>query len=109
MGTLVPLRELAEVSPGNGRYSVIHEGAQRLQQVTCNVQGRDVGRFCRGGASAKSRRRCLSRRGVSRSMAARRRPKQRRSTNCVVHSLLAGRGHRAAAGPVVRVRDGTCC
>ena len=44
-GTTVPLRELADVHPSNGRYSVIHEGAQRLQQVTCNVQGRDVASF----------------------------------------------------------------
>ena len=44
-GTVVPLRELAEVRPSNGRYSVIHEGAQRLQQVTCNVHGRDVASF----------------------------------------------------------------
>jgi CzcA family heavy metal efflux pump len=45
LGTMVPLRELAEVHPSNGRYNVIHEGAQRLQQVTCNVQGRDVASF----------------------------------------------------------------
>ena len=44
-GTLVPLCELADVHPSNGRYAVIHEGAQRLQQVTCNVQGRDVASF----------------------------------------------------------------
>jgi CzcA family heavy metal efflux pump len=44
-GTSVPLRELAEVGPSNGRYNVMHEGAQRLQQVTCNVRGRDVAAF----------------------------------------------------------------
>ena len=41
----MPLRELAEVRPSNGRYNVMHEGAQRLQQVTCNVRGRDVASF----------------------------------------------------------------
>lgn len=44
-GTTLPLHELAEVSPSSGRYSVMHEGAQRLQQVTCNVEGRDVASF----------------------------------------------------------------
>lgn len=45
IGTAIPLRELAHVSPSSGRYSVIHEGAQRLQQVTCNVEGRDLASF----------------------------------------------------------------
>jgi CzcA family heavy metal efflux pump len=45
LGTSVPLRALAEIHPSNGRYNVIHEGAQRLQQVTCNVEGRDVASF----------------------------------------------------------------
>ena len=44
-GTAIPLRELADVSSSSGRYSVIHEGAQRLQQVTCNVEGRDIASF----------------------------------------------------------------
>jgi Cu/Ag efflux pump CusA len=44
-GTRVPLRELAEVYPATGRGAVVHEGAQRRQQVTCNVVGRDVASF----------------------------------------------------------------
>ncbi|ODU23985.1 MAG: acriflavin resistance protein [Verrucomicrobia bacterium SCN 57-15] len=44
-GTRMPLAELADVSPGTGRYVVIHEGAQRRQQVTCNVAGRDGASF----------------------------------------------------------------
>ena len=44
-GVVVPLGELADIQSGNGRYAVIHEGAQRLQQVTCNVAGRDVASF----------------------------------------------------------------
>jgi CzcA family heavy metal efflux pump len=39
---IVPLRQLADIELRNGRYSVMHEGGQRLQQVTCNVQGRDI-------------------------------------------------------------------
>ncbi|HLZ53359.1 MAG TPA: efflux RND transporter permease subunit [Verrucomicrobiae bacterium] len=44
-GVIVPLRELADIQLSNGRYAVMHEGAQRLQQVTCNVTGRDVASF----------------------------------------------------------------
>jgi len=44
-GLRMPLRELAEVYPTTGRYMVAHEGAQRRQQVTCNVAGRDMASF----------------------------------------------------------------
>jgi len=44
-GTRVPLRELADIEAGNGRSMVVHEGAQRRQQVTCNVAGRDLASF----------------------------------------------------------------
>jgi len=44
-GLRVPLRELAEVYPSSGRYSILHEGARRRQTVTCNVHGRDVSSF----------------------------------------------------------------
>jgi CzcA family heavy metal efflux pump len=51
-GLVVPLRVLADIRPGSGRYSVMHEGGQRLQQVTCNIQGRDAASFA---ASVKRR------------------------------------------------------
>ena len=44
-GTRIPLRELADIETGNGRSLVVHEGAQRRQQVTCNVTGRDLTSF----------------------------------------------------------------
>jgi Cu/Ag efflux pump CusA len=44
-GQRMPLRELAEVYPTTGRYLIAHEGAQRRQQVTCNVAGRDMASF----------------------------------------------------------------
>lgn len=44
-GTRIPLRELADIEGGNGRSLVVHEGAQRRQQVTCNVTGRDLTSF----------------------------------------------------------------
>ena len=44
-GARIPLRELADIEAGNGRSLVVHEGAQRRQQVTCNVTGRDLTSF----------------------------------------------------------------
>lgn len=44
-GTRLPLRELADVSYTAGRYVFVHEGTVRRQQVTCDVEGRDVASF----------------------------------------------------------------
>jgi CzcA family heavy metal efflux pump len=44
-GTILPLRELAEVYPTSGRFSILHEGARRRQTVTCTVTGTDVTSF----------------------------------------------------------------
>ncbi len=44
-GLRLPLRELAEIYATTGRYMIVHEGAQRRQQVTCNVAGRDLAAF----------------------------------------------------------------
>jgi CzcA family heavy metal efflux pump len=71
LGTAIPLRELADVYPSNGRYGVNHESAQRLQQVTCNVEGRDVASF---SAEAKRKIEAQAKREL------------------LVHSLLAGAG-----------------
>lgn len=44
-GTYVPLAELADIYQDAGRYVVLHDGARRVQTVTCNVAGRDVQSF----------------------------------------------------------------
>jgi CzcA family heavy metal efflux pump len=44
-GNLLPLRELASVSLGSGRYSILHDGGRRVQVVTCNVRGRALDSF----------------------------------------------------------------
>jgi Cu/Ag efflux pump CusA len=44
-GGILPLRELAEVYPTSGRFSIMHEGARRRQTVTCATSGRDVTSF----------------------------------------------------------------
>lgn len=44
-GNYVNLRDLADIYETSGRYVVLHEGAQRVQAVTCNVVGRSVPSF----------------------------------------------------------------
>jgi Cu/Ag efflux pump CusA len=44
-GSVMPLRELAEICPTSGRFSIMHEGARRRQTVTCSTLGRDVSSF----------------------------------------------------------------
>lgn len=45
-GARVPLRELADVFPGTGPFSLTHNAARRCQTVTCNVAaGQDLGVF----------------------------------------------------------------
>jgi Cu/Ag efflux pump CusA len=41
----IPLKGIADIDAGTGRYAVLHDGARRKQTVTCNVTGRDVGGF----------------------------------------------------------------
>lgn len=44
-GHFVRLAQIAEIHPSAGRYEVQHQGGQRMQTVTANVRGRDVGGF----------------------------------------------------------------
>ena len=44
-GNYVQLRQLADIYETSGRYIILHEGARRVQTVTCNVQGRDPTAF----------------------------------------------------------------
>jgi CzcA family heavy metal efflux pump len=45
-GVRMPLREITDIFPADGRSSVIHEGARRRQTVTCTTKPeRDLGSF----------------------------------------------------------------
>lgn len=44
-GLRVPLREVADIFLTDARSVIVHEGAQRRQQVACNVAGRDTAGF----------------------------------------------------------------
>jgi CzcA family heavy metal efflux pump len=47
-GTYVLLRQLADIYQTSGRYVALHDGARRVQAVTCNVAGGDTGSFVAG-------------------------------------------------------------
>lgn len=44
-GNYVSLRQLADIYETSGRYIILHEGARRVQAITCSVQGRDPTSF----------------------------------------------------------------
>jgi Cu/Ag efflux pump CusA len=44
-GVYIPLGQLARVYETSGRYVVLHDGVRRVQTVTLNVAGGDVGAF----------------------------------------------------------------
>ena len=44
-GTILPLARVADIRQAEGRYLILHDGAQRLQTVTAQVGGRPVGEF----------------------------------------------------------------
>jgi Cu/Ag efflux pump CusA len=44
-GNFVTLSQLADIRESSGRYVVLHQGARRVQTITCNVQGRAVDSF----------------------------------------------------------------
>ncbi len=90
-GTLIPLRELADIRLSSGRYSIMHEGAQRLQQVTCNVQGRDVASFAAAVKHANAARVTLPP-GVFVVYTGSAQAETQAKHDLLVHSLLAGAG-----------------
>jgi CzcA family heavy metal efflux pump len=44
-GNYIPLGQLADIYESSGRYIVQHEGARRVETVTCNVGGSDLNGF----------------------------------------------------------------
>ena len=90
-GTFVPLAQVADVFETTGRYSVLHEGARRVQAVTCSVVGRDVGSFV-----AEAKRRVAAAvplpAGVYLDFAGSAAEQARSTRDLLVHAALAGVG-----------------
>lgn len=90
-GLRVPLRELADMFLNDSRSVIVHEGAQRRQQVTCNVAGRDSASFF---AELKKRiaKEVALPRGVYAAYAGSAEAQRGTRRELLVHSLLAGAG-----------------
>jgi CzcA family heavy metal efflux pump len=90
-GAYLPLAQLADVYQASGRYLVLHQGARRVQTVTCNVAGGDTESFV-----AKARRQILSRvsfpAGSYPEFAGTAAAQIRSRRDLLVHSVLAGLG-----------------
>ncbi len=46
-GQRVMLEQVADIRHTEGRYNILHQGAQRVQTVTCKIDGRDMDDFMR--------------------------------------------------------------
>lgn len=89
-GNYIPLRQLADIYETSGRYIILHEGARRVQTITCNVQGRDPASFV---ADAQSRMSKLSfPPGTYVEFAGTAAAQAQSRHDLLVHSLLAGLG-----------------
>lgn len=54
-GVRLPLRELADIYPTTGRFSIQHDDSRRLQTVTCNTKaGTDIALFTQSARQAIS-------------------------------------------------------
>lgn len=90
-GQRVPLGELADIELTDSRSVIVHEGAQRRQQVTCNVVGRDSASFI---ADLKSRiaREVTFPRGIYPVYAGSAEAQRASNRQLLVHALLASAG-----------------
>lgn len=90
-GVIVPLSEVAEIVQAAGRYNILHRAGQRVQTVTCDVEGRDLEDFVADLAERVRSQVAFDARvypeftgaGLERARA---------REDLVVHSLLAGLG-----------------
>ena len=55
-GLQIKLQQLADVFLTTGRVTILHDGASRVQTVTCNVRGRDLTSFASAAQQAVSQR-----------------------------------------------------
>ena len=89
-GNYVNLNQLANVYEAPGRYVVLHEGARRVQTITCNVQGRAVDEFVDEAKARISRLQLPAGMYVQFSGTAEAQAQSRR--DLLVNSVLAGLG-----------------
>lgn len=89
-GNYVELSQLADIHESSGRYVILHEGAQRVQAVTCNVTGRSVPAFVAEAQKRMDRLELPAGTYITFGGTAAAQARSRR--DLLVHSLLAGLG-----------------
>jgi CzcA family heavy metal efflux pump len=89
-GNYVTLKQLAAIDASSGRYVILHQGARRVQTITCNVQGRAVDSFVDDARKRISRMSIPADTYVEFSGTAEAQAQSRR--DLLVNSLLAGLG-----------------
>jgi CzcA family heavy metal efflux pump len=90
-GRLVSLSDIADIELTGGRYRILHDGGKKVQTITANVAGRDIGQF-----EADAKRRIES--GVALqpgnylSYAGTAQAQARARNDLILHSLIAAAG-----------------
>lgn len=90
-GAYVRLRQLADIREVPGRYIVLHEGARRVQTVTCGVAGRDLNSFVKE-AERRIRAEVRLPAGGYFEFTGAAQEEARSRRDLIVHSLMAGVG-----------------
>lgn len=89
-GNYVTLNQVADIYDSSGRYVILHDGARRVQTITCAVQGRPVDEFVDEAKAAISRLKLPAGMYVQFSGTAEAQSQSRREL--LVNSMLAGLG-----------------
>lgn len=90
-GTIVPLRQLADISQSIGRYQITHTSGQRLQTVASNVRGRTVSDFV-AEAQARIKREVTLPTGTYVLFAGEAQARAQSQHDLLVNSVIAGIG-----------------
>ncbi|MGV7034331.1 efflux RND transporter permease subunit [Methylobacterium symbioticum] len=90
-GRYIRLSQVADIYETTGRYQVQHQGAQRVQAVTANVVGRDIGSFV-AAAKRKIAKEVRLPEGVYVSFAGSAEAQAQARRDLLLHSALAGLG-----------------
>lgn len=90
-GTYVNLKQLADIYETSGRYVVLHQGAGRVQAVTCNVAGRNINSFVKQAGREIGARVSLPA-GMYLEFGGAAAAQARSRRDLLVHSLIAGLG-----------------
>jgi CzcA family heavy metal efflux pump len=90
-GRLIRLAQVADIQLTGGRYKILHAGGRRLQTVTANVEGRDVGAFERDVREQLAQDVRLSP-GNYLALAGEAQAAAQAREDLIVHSLIAGIG-----------------